>query len=231
MALPFIPQAVILCNGDYPSHEIPVQLLRDAERIVCCDSAAYSLLRHGMKPWRIVGDCDSILAPQDEQERQWLEECRPMLICIAEQISNDLTKAVHFCHEQGLRRVAIVGATGQREDHTLGNISLLIEYMRLGMEVRMYTDHGYFVPCQGETSFDVPIPNDFALVPDTDPQRCKSTQVSIFNFTAKRFSSTGLRYPFDHLDSWWMGTLNEAIASPFTLEADGEYIVYINYLN
>ena len=231
MSTSFLPQAVILCSGDYPTHAVPLHLLQEAERIVCCDSAAFSLMRHGLQPWRIVGDCDSILAPKTDEERQMLEACRPLLLCIPEQLSNDLTKSIHFCHQQGLRRIAIVGATGKREDHTLGNISLLIEYMRLGMEVRMYTDYGYFIPCQGATSFDVPIPEDFSLVPDTDPHRTKSTQVSIFNFTAKQFTSTGLRYPFDHLGNWWMGTLNEAIASPFTLKADGEYIVYINYEN
>lgn len=223
------PQAVILCSGNYPTHPMPLSLLQNSPRVVCCDSAAFGFVRRGGEPWRIVGDCDSILAPRNEEERAILERVRPLIVHETEQDSNDLTKAVRYCWTQGIRRVAIVGATGKREDHTLGNISLTIEYMRLGAEVRLYTDYGVFIPCRGESSFEVPIPEHFTVAPDTDPHRPKSTQVSIFNFTARHFSSQGLRYPFSHLDNWWMGTLNEAVASPFCIQADGEYIVFINY--
>ena len=225
----YAPEAVILCGGDYPFHSLPLQLLHDAERIVCCDSAAFALVNHGMMPWRIVGDCDSILFPSTDQERQTLERCRHLIVHVAEQESNDLTKAVRYCHAAGMRCIAIVGATGQREDHTLGNIALTIEYMRLGMEVRMYTDHGVFVPCCGDVSCQVPIPDGFVAVPDSDARRTKSTQVSIFNISAQHFQTKGLRYPFDKLSNWWMGTLNEAVSSPFTISADGEYIMYIDY--
>ncbi len=43
------------------------------------------------------------------------------------------------------RELVIVGATGKREDHTIGNISLLAEYVREA-EVIMVTDTGIFMP-------------------------------------------------------------------------------------
>jgi len=46
----------------------------------------------------------------------------------------------------------IVGATGKREDHTLGNISLLADYMKTA-KVVMVTDYGIFTPMQGITEF------------------------------------------------------------------------------
>lgn len=31
---------VILANGDYPQHNVPKSILRNAPRVVCCDGAA-----------------------------------------------------------------------------------------------------------------------------------------------------------------------------------------------
>ena len=38
---------IILADGDFPRHTYPLSLLEQAERIVCCDGAALSLLRYG----------------------------------------------------------------------------------------------------------------------------------------------------------------------------------------
>ncbi len=224
------PQAVILCSGDYPTHPMPLSMLQNSPRVVCCDSAAFGFVRRGGVPWRIVGDCDSILAPRDEEERAILERVRPLIVHETEQDSNDLTKAVRYCWTQGIRRVAIVGGTGKREDHTLGNISLTMEYMRMGMEVRLLTDFGIFLPCRGDVTCYVAIPEAFSPASDKDALRTKSTQVSIFNFSCREFHTEGLRYPVTHLGNWWKGTLNEAITSPFCIQADGEYLLFINYL-
>ena len=51
-------------------------------------------------------------------------------------------------------------------------------------------------------------------------------QVSIFNATCKELSSNGLKwdiYPFSEL---WQGTLNEALSNEFTIQADGDYLIY-----
>lgn len=225
----YTPDAVILCSGDFPTHPAPLSLLRQAEHVVCCDSAAFGFVKQGGVPWRIVGDCDSILSPRNSEERSILDKYRHLVIHETEQDSNDLTKSVRFCQSQGMRRLAIIGATGKREDHTLGNISLTIEYMRMGIETRIYTDHGVFIPCRGDITCEVFIPDGFRLESDADARRTKSTQVSIFNISAKHFKPEGLRYPFDRLGNWWEGTLNEAITSPFSIHADGEYLLYINY--
>ena len=45
-----------------------------------------------------------------------------------DQETNDLTKAVNYVKTLGFREVLILGATGRREDHTLGNISLLAQF-------------------------------------------------------------------------------------------------------
>ncbi len=198
--------AVILANGDYPTAETPLRILEDAPYIVCCDGAANRYLEEGKIPDAIIGDGDS-LAPA--YRKKYLH----LLHHITEQESNDQTKALRFLLSQGKRNIAILGATGRREDHTLGNISLLIDYTRTGANVRTYTDHGVFIPCNGNSTIET----------------MAGQQISIFNFTAQGFSAEGLRYPIFDFTNWWQGTLNEAIGNKVTISATGEYLLFINY--
>ena len=198
--------AVILANGDYPSASMPLQVLAEAPYVVCCDGGANEYLAKGHLPDVIVGDGDS-LSTENRMKYASLIFHNP------DQETNDQTKAVQFLLSQGKLRIAIVGATGKREDHTIGNVSLLMEYMRMGAEVRSYTDYGVFIPCKDTCSFDC----------------SPGQQVSIFNFTAKGLKSKGLAYPIYDFTSWWQGTLNTCTDNSFTIEAEGEYLVFLNY--
>lgn len=119
--LPFVPDAVILADGEYPVHEYPLRLLRETPYIVCCDGAANTFISHGYIPNMIIGDGDSLSV-----ENRMLYKDR--LFYVADQETNDLTKAIRFLLGKNFRNVVILGATGKREDHTLGNISLLMEH-------------------------------------------------------------------------------------------------------
>ena len=120
--LPFVPDAVILADGEYPVHEYPLRLLRETPYIVCCDGAANTFISHGYIPNMIIGDGDSLSV-----ENRMLYKDR--LLYVADQETNDLTKAIRFLLGKNFRNVVILGATGKREDHTLGNISLLMEHL------------------------------------------------------------------------------------------------------
>lgn len=198
--------AVVVAGGDYPTAPQPQEILSGAAFVVCCDGAADRYIATGKVPDAIVGDGDSI-SPGNR------EKYAHILHCIAEQETNDQTKAIRFLKERGMHRIAIVGATGRREDHTIGNISLLMEYMREGLEVKSFTDYGYFLPCKGTTTHNCR----------------KGQQVSIFNMTARELRADGLLYPIYDFTNWWQGTLNECTGDSFTIEAEGEYLLFVNY--
>ena len=199
--------AVILANGDYPSASIPLQVLKGAPYVVCCDGGANEYIAKGNLPDIIIGDGDS-LSEENRIKHASLIYHNP------DQETNDQTKAMQYLLSKGKKRIAIVGATGKREDHTIGNISLLMEYMRMGAEVRSYTDYGVFIPCKDTCSFECK----------------KGQQVSIFNFTAKGLKEKGLAYPIYDFTTWWQGTLNTCTDTSFTIEAEGEYLIFLNYL-
>jgi len=193
-------QAVILADGIFPSGERPLRLLTKVPFVCACDGAAI----HYPQADIIVGDGDSIPAT-----------LKYRLIKIDEQDDNDLTKATRYCLSKGFRRLAYIGATGGREDHTIGNISLIVRYaMEMGIEPLMATEDGWFVVADGSASF----------------ASFKGQQVSIFNVNCQELVSKGLRwqaYPYRQL---WQGTLNEATGESFSLKTDGYYLVYRTYL-
>ena len=144
--LDFKPEAVIIDAGCFPVSEFALRCLDGCRRIVCCDGAANGYIGAGGRPWRIVGDCDS-LSPEIRRDFSGIIRRFP------DQETNDQTKSVRYLMAKGVRRIAILGATGKREDHTLGNLSLLMDYLGVGVDARAYTDFGVFIPCEGDREF------------------------------------------------------------------------------
>ncbi len=196
--------AVILGNGDYPVHSLPLGILQQPNYLVCCDGAANELLRHGLNPDVIIGDGDSLLPENKDRFLHIFHQ-------VINTETNDQTKAVHFLLKQGKKKIVLIGATGKREDHTLGNISLLMDYQKEGAEVWMATDYGVFIPA-----------NDTSTFPCYAGQ-----QISIFNFGATNLEGEGLAYPLSDFTNWWQGTLNEATGEEFTIRATGSYLVFL----
>jgi thiamine pyrophosphokinase len=203
------PETAILANGKFPDHPVPIGYLLNAKRVICCDGAADSLIDFGLEPFAIVGDCDSV-------NRKIAEKFSDRLFRDNDQESNDLTKAVKWCSGRGYKNIVILGATGKREDHTLGNISLLVEYSSF-VTVKMVTDAGTLFPI---------------LESDTIETQ-KGQQVSVFSIDPNNeISSSGLKYKLDKkkLTNWWTATLNEAEGNSFTLEFEGgPVIVFLKF--
>ncbi|MBE6307480.1 MAG: thiamine diphosphokinase [Bacteroidales bacterium] len=200
------PSTVILGNGEFPQAQLPLDILDKASKVVICDGAANTYVKTG-KPFDIIiGDGDSI---DDDIRQQYASR----IIISSCQETNDQTKAVTYLAAQGINDIAIVGATGKRDDHTLGNISLIIDYFKQGITAHIYTDHGIFLPAHGNTTIT------------TRPGQ----QISIFNFGCTQLSAQGLQYPIRPFDNWWQGTLNEATADRCIFTADGTFLLYLAY--
>lgn len=202
-------ETVILADGRFPQHPIPLSCLKNAPRIICCDGAAEKLLPFGREPDGIVGDLDSL---SDELKRRFA----PILAHIPEQETNDLTKAVHFCTQRGWTSLTLLGATGNREDHTLGNLSLLAEYASIA-RVQLLTDYGVFTVAPPSATYES-FPNQ---------------QVSLFSLSPEaRITTQNLMYPLidRSLTTWWQGTLNESQSESFAVRTDrGPLLIFRSY--
>lgn len=197
-------ETVILAAGDFPRKGGEAwRLLAGAKRVICCDGAAAAYRRRmGREPLAIVGDLDSL---GDAGRAGGAKVVR-----IAEQETNDLAKAVRWCREQGWRKPLILGATGRREDHALGNIFRALDF---GLEI--VTDYGRFIPVEGRVRLTVragaPV-SVFAPDPTT------------------RMTSKGLAWPLDGIrfDNLFCATLNRATARTVQLTTTRRALVYLS---
>lgn len=189
---------VILADGAFPAGKEALAYLEKADRVICCDGAARSLVAYGREPDRIVGDLDSL---SEEFKKRFADRIEH----VSEQESNDLSKAFRYCRDHDYRNIVILGATGKREDHTLGNLSLLSIYTESVSDIKIVTDYGYFTVAKQ--------PGIFESFP--------GMQVSIVPLSGVAVvSSSGLKYPMNELELklWYQATLNEAMGDNFKLD-------------
>lgn len=191
---------VIVGNGETPQGEIPMLFLQHARFIVCCDGALEKLLKIGMKPDVVIGDCDSV-----SKERQ--QQFKDIIIKDQNEEYNDLQKALKYCQRQQLGPVAILGASGLRDDHQLANLSILNMYAE-HMDLIMVSNYGLFSFISEDTTF--------ASSP--------GQEVSVFSFDGQAlFSFSGLQYPVHNrrFAQLWEGSLNKALDERFTVKING----------
>jgi thiamine pyrophosphokinase len=208
---------VILAAGDFPTHPVPLAALREADFVVCCDSAytRFSIFNFQFSiPFVVIGDGDSL----SEADKRALGD---RWIQVDEQDYNDLHKAMAWAANRyplSTTHYTLLGATGRREDHTLGNISYLVTFGEEypGIDLEMLTDHGRFTAFRGCRRFD------------TFPRQ----QVSVFSMDpGQPVSGSGLKWPLDGMliRRWWQATLNEALADSVELRSEGWLVLFRTY--
>lgn len=116
--------ALIICNGEMPSKKILAPLLKHKPFIICADGGANKARLFGIMPHVIIGDLDSIT----EKTRHYYSSVP--VIHLPDQNSTDLEKALEYLLTNKYSAAAVVGATGDRPDHTLSNFSILLKYHR-----------------------------------------------------------------------------------------------------
>ena len=212
--------AVIIGGGDFPRKPYPRELIRRADIIVCCDgNALKAFLRNreaifgndNRRPDAIVGDMDS-MSPK------LAKEYSNLLVKIEEQDDNDQTKALHHIldHYPNVDTIHILAATGKREDHTVGNLGLLMEYAREGSlpQLDMISDY--------TTAFVVTDSCDLILG--------RGRKISLFSpDNSLKLKSKGLVWPTDNVifDNWWQATLNRTDDDTIHLDFSHKSLVLI----
>ncbi|MDR0206886.1 MAG: thiamine diphosphokinase [Bacteroidales bacterium] len=203
-------KTVILANGEKPIHHVPLSILREAERIICCDGAIAFLEQEKKNPHIIIGDCDSI---SFEHRKKF----KSIILKDENENYNDLQKALKYCIANGWNEVVILGASGLREDHFLANIGILMNYSDK-LFLKMVTNYGIFTTLQKTTTFE-----SFA-----------GQQISVFSFSPEtEITYHGLKYQVfkQKFKSLWEGSLNEALSDSFTIEitSRGKILVFGAY--
>ena len=199
---------VLLAKGEIPQGDIPLTMLGNARRIVCCDGAVDNLIKLGFEPTAIVGDCDSI-------SEELLQRFKKLIHPDKDIEYNDLNKALRYYNSLGVSKIALLGGFGLREDHALANVGIMMMFAReKAMELVMVTNYGVFTPIFQSASFNA------------YPRQ----QISVFSFSEDtELTFSGLKYPVvkRKFKQLWEGSLNEALSDNFSVEFDkGSVLVY-----
>ncbi len=202
-----LPDTLVVANGTLQS-DAP-DYIRQAKHILICDGALgqYVTVAGSRTPDLVIGDGDSV-------DPDLLQELGVAFTHVSDEEINDLTKAVHEALHRGWRDLHIIGGTGRREDHTLGNIFLLPDYLEEGARVAMHTEYGVFVPFRGTMVVE----------------GMRGHEVSFFDIDRMPMSASGVAYPFVQrsFPALWQATLNHITEHTMTVSSDGRALLYLS---
>ena len=128
--------ALIVGNGEPPSRELFAACAREAELILCADGGANTASAYGYAPDYIVGDLDSV----SSQSKAALAADRVVLVDPEGNVGTDGQKVLNHAVALGVTQAVLLGFTGRRTDHLLGNLSLLKTFADC-LALRMVDDY------------------------------------------------------------------------------------------
>ena len=128
--------ALIIANGAACSEELLGQLLEWSPLVIVLDSAIDRVLELGIKVDVLLGDFDRGFDADSYKEKQYPIE----IVHTPNQDKTDLEKAFDYLINRGIPAVNVVWATGKRTDHTITNITNIVQF-RNQLKIVILDDH------------------------------------------------------------------------------------------
>lgn len=110
---------LIIANGEDPGEDLINSFRNSCDVVIAADGGALTCIKYGLSPDFIVGDMDSFSDYGTFSDR---------VIMDSDQETNDLEKALNLARNKDASHVVVLGATGERLDQTLKNISVMAGY-------------------------------------------------------------------------------------------------------
>ncbi|MDT3696814.1 MAG: thiamine diphosphokinase [Ignavibacterium sp.] len=171
-------RCLILANGKSPAKKtIEYFHKKGFTTIICADGGANSARKLNLIPDFIIGDLDSIT---DSNLKYYSK--RVKVIRYNRQDDTDVDKSIKFAIKNKFSQVVLSGVTGDRLDHTICNLGIVIKYLS---RINIYT--------AAEKSFLIPVNNTirFPSIP--------GEIISIYAFDKKtKVTSAGLKYKLNN---------------------------------
>lgn len=132
-------KVIIVSGGKPPSNELLKKEISDCDYLICADSGANFLYENNICPQLLVGDFDSI-------NQNVLNFFKKNSKCKIEKFpkqknDTDSELAVYRAIELGADEITLLGFTGTRIDHLLGNLGLLYICLEKGVKATLKDDN------------------------------------------------------------------------------------------
>ena len=205
----FNDPVTILANGSFPSHPIAKKYLNKSGTIICTDGAADKLIGSGRNPDIIIGDFDSTSIKGKDRTGIWIET--------PDQNKTDLEKTFEWCIMNNIKKIVLLGSSGKREDHTLGNLFTLAKY-HAEIKCEMITNYAKIICVSGENYIFADTNQTISIIA-TEP--------------IESITLDGLQYNIknESLLPSARAISNKAISDKFYLESTGKVLVFLNHIS
>ncbi|MFQ9977505.1 thiamine diphosphokinase [Clostridium cadaveris] len=134
-------KSVMIAGGAEPSKEILMEELKDADFVICADRGIEVLYKNGLTPNMLVGDFDSI---NQEVLSYYKEKGSDIVIYPPEKNYTDSEIAFEKAmNKSGTDIICLLGCTGTRMDHVIGNMGLLNKALDKGIKAYIRDNNNY----------------------------------------------------------------------------------------
>lgn len=204
--------ALIVSGGNAPSEKLLKKYLSLCDFVIGADKGNECLIKYDIKPDLSLGDFDSI----DKDVLSIIETCGSKLLKFPpEKDYTDTEIAVMEALKRGAEKIYLLGGTGTRVDHTLGNIGLILTTKKKGAQLIMVDDNNEFYLAQSNMEIKGRYGNNISFHALSD--------------TVRNFKIQGAKY---NLDGYDMNLLdpraicNEFVDTPIKISFDsGELLI------
>lgn len=149
-------KVLIVGNGESP----PASFLRahfdQADWCIAADGGYDILKAVGIRPDVVTGDLDSLTSHVEDGVR---------LVMNPDQETNDLEKALQLALDEGACHAVVIGATGLKLDHTLKNLSVLLQFHSKFESICFDDERCKMIILEKETELSLKIGTDISLYP------------------------------------------------------------------
>jgi len=207
-------KCIILANGRAPRPEVFSFLKKKGfDFLICADGGANSAKDLGLLPDVIIGDLDSA-----RPEVLDFYKDKSKIVRVKFQDYTDVEKALRYAVKKGYGEAALLGATGDRLDHTFCNLGIVLSFFDR-IKINLISEQSLLTAHTGKVFFNT----------------VRNEIFSIYGFDAKtKITTQGLRFklrsealPFGVGE----GTSNVAIGKKTGLEIKGGRVFVIRNFN
>ena len=207
-------KCIILANGKPPKKSLITFIQnKDYNKLICADGGANAALKMNLIPDIIIGDLDSI-------SKKALKEFKSVskIIRLKRQNDTDVEKCLKYAISKKCDEVLLLGATGNRLDHTFCNLGIVLKFFPK-IKISIVAENSFLTAFKGKT------------ILKTHP----GETISIYGIDSKtRIASEGLNYklknvalPFGKRES----TSNIALSKEVKLKINNGIVFVVRDVN
>jgi thiamine pyrophosphokinase len=170
---------IIIANGKVPRKTDLIFFMSIGyTTLICADGGANSVYKLGMVPDIIIGDLDSI-----EPDVKKYYSTKTKIVKYSRQNDTDVEKCIKYAVKNKYEKCILLGATGDRLDHTICNLGILLKFQKQ-INISMMHENSYLQILKGSNVINT----------------IKGETISIYGFDKKtRIRSSGLKYSLKNI--------------------------------